>query len=370
MLDSSGFDFPAPLWLPGKNRITQEDICDFFFIIQNYITAGIPILKAIEYYEKNCEKEPMKKMMKMILADIDNNGITLLDALRKHTVFPPYVIELLKVGGKTGQLLEILNEIVMTMTQKIDIEREIRSGMRDFYSFIFGFGFAVCIALFFVLPKTKETLESVGTEVPWFTQIIWNFGQFCQDQWYLFVLAAIMAVISFFYINKTQPEKIERLKMKMPLIGKIYRIQIHYNFCKIMALCVKAGIKPVPSLQYVALAVDNRDSKESLMKAYKRNNAMGSDFVNAIREMDRREIFNKDIFLFLRIGAESGNLDEIMMKQAEKYRKLATFHSKNIKEKVGNLLITPLTILLLIFIVGVIFAPIQQLLQGAQNYVG
>ncbi len=351
----------------GKGSVKQDDICRFFRIIRRYNNAGVSLMNAVEEYKKNVEKESMQKIVNMISREMAN-GSSFADALKNHSAFPAYAVEHIRVGEETGKIPEILDRIVETMTQNIEIRRDINNGLKPVYFFIVGFIAAILIALLVVIPKTKELMSNIDINLPWVTQLVLDFGEICQNHWVVLLMIALGLVMFFLHMKKNYPEKVEEVQLKLPFIGKIYRNQLHYRFCKIFALCQKANINTKTALQYTAIAIGNLRLKTALINTAKSIENTGIPLVDALRKEDRTEILEKDIFFILRTGVNSGTLDRILDEEAEEYRKKIASAAKTIGDDVGMSVITPLTILLLIFLGTIIGAPMMSILEGLSKY--
>jgi type IV pilus assembly protein PilC len=351
-----------------SQKMTGTDVCNFFRIIRRYFAAGIPLSVAVEKYNKNVEKEAVRKIMRKISFDLEN-GKAFPEALESHSVFPSYVIQFLKVGEKSGDYSTLLDTIVSTMIKKIEVSKNVSKAVEKIIGFIAGFLVALAIAVIWVLPKTKEMLSTVDAKLPLFTQFVLDVGDFCQAYWYVILFGLILLGGLFLYEKKKHPAKVERMLLKLPFMGPIYRAQIHFNFCTILGLCDMAGIPTNTALEYTAAAIGNYDAKNILFAAYREANSTGMQFVDAIEKADKKRMFDRDTLMLLRVGAEAGNINANMLEEADEYWKNIERESKDVGDNIGMVLITPLTILLLGFLISVVWLPLGDVVQGASKYV-
>ena len=351
----------------GKASIKQEDICQFFRTIRRYNNAGVPLINAVEEYKTNVEKEPMQKIVKTISRDMAN-GNSFADSLKNHSVFPAYAIELVRVGEETGKITNILEEIVFSMTKEIEIKRDVNNGLKPVYFFIVGFIIAILIALLVLLPKTRELMSNVDAKLPWVAQMILDFGKICQDYWFIFLILGIILGLVLFNLKKNYPEKLEDMQLKLPFIGKIYRNQLHYRFCKIFSLCQKANTNTKISLQYTAIAIGNLRLKAVLINTAKSVETKGMPLVDALKKADRTHLLDKDLYFALGTGVNSGSLERTLEEEAEEYRKILISCAKTIGDDLSMTVVTPLILLLLGFLGIIIGAPMMTVLEAASKY--
>lgn len=340
----------------NDNKATQVDLCKFFRIIRRYHHAGMSLPTSVERYQKNCEKESVKNIVAVILKDL-KNGSSFSASLRKHTFFPSYIIELVYIGESSGQLDKIFDEIVFFLEQDIDITRELSTGLLPVKFFLVGAITAFCVAVFVVIPKMGGILDDLHADMPLLTKVVLKIGTTLQDFWWLFLILAVGTFFFYRYAKTAYPEMIDRLKMKLPFYRTIYRNEMQYRFTKILSLCTVGNIPIVKSLQYTALSIGNVPLKNELMKAAKDCEMTGANAADAIQKADVEHLLESDIFIMLRAGEISGNIYQIMMDEAEDYRKTLLSLSKNIGNKVGPSIIVPVMVGIL-FLMASVYAPI------------
>lgn len=342
----------------------MDDLCRFFRIIRRKSNAGIAIQKCVEQYGNICVKPSLKNISQVLIKDL-GNGSNFADALRKHSFFPSFVIELVAVGEKTGQLGEFLNEIVFFLEQENDIQQELKSSMTKFYSLL-GLAFlAFLMAGFVVIPKIGDLLSSVGAEIPFVTQIVIGVGTTLQNHWLLLPLMAMMLAGGYIYTKKEHPEKIDYLKLHVPFIGKILRVELHYKFCKIIALCDTAGDIPIhKAFQFTAMAMDNMLLKTALQRAAKDLEISGTQPAMALEKADEKHILNEDLYTMLKSSQETGQLPKVLNEEAEDYRKSILRLSKDVGNKISSTVVIPIMVFIGLLVVSV-YAPLFNMLEAA-----
>ena len=91
------------------------------------------------------------------------------------------------------------------------------------------------ILLIFVIPAFEDLFQGFGADLPAFTRMVIDLSQFVRDQgWYLAILIGA-AIYAFMYFKKrSRPMRhfLDRMALKMPIIGPIMQKGIHCALCE------------------------------------------------------------------------------------------------------------------------------------------
>lgn len=306
----------------------------------------------------------MQEMVKALIKDL-LNGLHFSDALKKHPLFPAFIVQLIKVGEETGELNQIFDEIVFHLEQKLEVQGEIKGNMFQVKLFLVFAVIAVIVAIFVVLPKMNEILTDLNADLPLITRIVLEFGDGVANGWPLFILLVVGAYFGFSYFQKACPEKMDRLKLKIPFYSSLYYYELQYRMAKVLSLVSHSHIPITESLRYAAISVDHIPLKNVLLDAAKEIQNAGAGAAEALQKADKVEqIIDKDIYVMLRAGEISGELSKTLGEVGEDYRKNLLRESKNIGTKVGMSIIVPVMAFLM-FLLFAVFQPISSIMGAA-----
>ncbi|MEN6620095.1 MAG: type II secretion system F family protein [Smithella sp.] len=347
------------------DKPTQADLCQFFRIICRYYSAGISLINSVEQYRKNCEKKQLQAIMQSLLRDM-REGLPFSDAMRKAPFFPAYIVELMHVAESTGQIKKILDEIVFFLEQNIDIKREVNSGLYPAKFFLGGVVLSFCMAIFVLIPKMADILNDLNTDLPMITAVVLNGGMFLAHMWPLFALLCITGFPAYQYAKKMYPERIDRLKLKLPFFGQVNYYNLQYEMTKILSLVLQSGIPMQDALKYTAIAVDHIPLKNTLYQASAKVKNSGSNTADALQKADTEKLIHHDLFIMIRAGEESGKMVDILEDEAEDFRKDLLALSKNLGNKVGTSIIIPGMLCIILLMIS-IFAPLIHMMTAATS---
>lgn len=346
-----------------SNKLKQEDLCQFFRIIRRYYKVGLTLNESMREYTKAIEKPALKAIGNTIIRDM-RNGVDFEESLKKYpTFFPAFIIELIKVGQKSGRMGEFLDEIVFYLEQDIEVHRELKSALWMPKIFLFGMSIAFAIGFLFVIPKLGELLTDAHLELPFITKIIIGIGTTAQHFWWVFLIIGVISFFYYKYLKQNQPEKIETLSLKIPFFKVINYNRLQYNFAKILGLCITAGIKTSKALNYTAMASGNVIMKNTLLNVATDLENSGMQIADAIKKADKHKIIDPNFYVMLAVGNTSGKIGPIMLAESENYRKEMLIAARLIGDKIGLSVTVPGYICLVALFASIEF-PVMKMMQN------
>lgn len=176
----------------------------------------------------------------------------------------------------------------------------------------------VTIIMLFVIPAFKELFQGFGADLPGPTLVVMAISDFFVSYWW-----AIFSILGgsgwfFFYTWKrsvTMQAKMDRLMLKIPVIGEILRKATIARFSRTLATMFSAGVPLVEALDSVAGAAGNRVYFEATKKIQSEIST-GTSLTVA---MQNTNVFPNMVLQMCAIGEESGALDAMLGKVADFY---------------------------------------------------
>lgn len=335
-----------PLFGGAGKRITPLDIAVFSRQIATMMKSGVPIVSAMEIIANGNKNPRMSTLVNTVRADIES-GSSLYEALSKHPVqFDELYRNLVKAGEAAG-VLETVLDTVATYKENIEaLKGKIKKAM--FYpAMVIAVALIVSsILLVFVVPQFEEVFKGFGADLPAFTKMIVALSRFMVSWWWAILLAVTGVIVAFIMAKNRSvafSRLLDRLILKVPVVGQIMHNSAIARFSRTLAVTFKAGVPLVEALDTVAGATGNvlyedavRNIRDDVSVGYPVNVAMKQ--VNLFPHM---------VVQMTAIGEEAGALDTMLFKVAE-------FYEQEVNNAVDALasLLEPLIMVFLGVIVG------------------
>ena len=318
-------------------RVSMEELMVLLSQMETAISVGIPVVQMLHLLQKDLKNKYLKKTLEEISEDITQGG-TLHAAFAKHrTIFDPTVTGLLKTGEVSGKLEETLGRITQMIDQQAKNRAKVKSAV--FYPKIVVFVMVVVlfVLVYFIIPKLKDFLAGLGTDLPPITQFVVGTSNFFVSYWYL-MLALGFGIRYFFNRWTSTPQgkmAFDRFKLKLPLFGTIFIHLELNNFCVILELMISSGLSLMEALETLKESQRNEVFKEALAKCQAEIAKGGS----LIQGMEGSEVFPSTFTNLLGIGEEAGRLVPVLQRLGRYYQIQIDYQLDNLSKLIEPVLL-------------------------------
>ncbi|KPK53782.1 MAG: type II secretion system protein F [Gammaproteobacteria bacterium SG8_31] len=302
----------------SKQKITTEDIAIFSRQLATMMAAGIPLVQAFDIVGSGHENQSMQKLIMAIKTDIEG-GATLAESLAKHPVyFDELFVNLVAAGEQSGALETLLDKIATYKEKTEAIKKKIKKALTYPAAVVSVAIIVTAILLIYVIPTFESLFSSFGADLPAFTRAVVDLSVFVRTKgWLLLVLfvGAVAALIFFKKRSKKFAHFLDRMLLRIPLIGEIMRKAAIARYARTLSTMFSAGVPLVEALESVAGATGNIVYQEGVLDIREEV----STGQRLARSMEMTELFPNMVVQMVAVGEESGSLDEMAAKVADFY---------------------------------------------------
>ena len=309
---------PKPLFGQAGKPITPKDIAFFSRQMATMMKSGVPIVQSLEIIGSGHKNARMKKMVEEIRSEIEG-GSSLYEAISKHPVqFDELYRNLVRAGEGAGVLETVLDTIASYKENLEALKGKIKKAM--FYpAMTIAVAILVsAILLIFVVPQFEDIFKDFGADLPAFTKMIVAASRFMVSWWWLMLGLAAGSIFAFIFFKKRSPafqHFLDKLILKIPVIGQIMHNSAIARFSRTLAVTFKAGVPLVEALDTVAGATGNSVYEKAVLRV-RDDVAVGYPVNMSLKQTN---LFPHMVIQMTAIGEEAGALDTMLFKVAEYY---------------------------------------------------
>jgi len=204
-----------------------------------------------------------------------------------------------------------------------------------------------------VLPQVETIYKDLpGAELPLLTRIMLALSHFVIDFWWLVLIILGLLVFALTRYARTGPGKqiIDKLKMKIWPIGPLFMKVYMARFSRTGTSLVSSGVPLLQMLEVVSQSVNNVHLERSIHRAIEKVKG-GKSLADSI-EGDPN--FLPLVPNMLRIGEESGALEDMLEKTADYYEKEVDNQIKTISTIIEPAMMVLLGIVAFIIVAAVL----------------
>ena len=309
---------PKPLFGSAGKPITPKDIAFFSRQMATMMKSGIPIVQSMEIIGSGHKNVRMKKMVKAMQTDVES-GSSLYEAVSKFPVqFDELFRNLVRAGEGAGVLETVLDTIANYKENLEALKGKIKKAL--FYpAMTIAVAIIVsAILLLFVVPQFEAVFEGFGADLPAFTKMIVAASRFVVSYWWVMLFGAAGAIFAFIFFKKRSlrfQHFLDRVVLKLPVLGVIMHNSSIARFARTLAVTFKAGVPLVEALETVAGATGNTVYEKAVLRV-RDDVAVGYPVNMSLKQTN---LFPHMVIQMTAIGEEAGALDAMLFKVAEYY---------------------------------------------------
>lgn len=302
----------------GYGGVKKTDLSVMCRQFSTMIDAGVTLVRCLNVLSEQATNPKLKAILNDIQNEVEG-GNTLSKALEKYpNVFDRLFCGLVNAGEIGGALEESLQRLSQFLEKDVELKRKVKSAM-TYPVIIMSFATLVVMGLMtFVLPKFMGLFKDLGIkDLPVPTAVLQACSNFMLAKWYWMIVFIIVFFIALKLFLKTKVGRrvFDRLKLKMPVFGKLNHKVALARFARTLSTLLSSGVGILQAMETVAGTVSNDIISDAILEARAR-----------IREGDkigeplaRSGLFPPMVVQMITIGEESGALDPMLSKVADFY---------------------------------------------------
>lgn len=332
--------------LPGfRKAVKTADVVIFTRQLTTMIDAGMPLVQILDILASQSDNKTFGAQIREVKESVEA-GSTLSDALRKFPKsFDELYVNMVQAGEVGGILDTILGRLSIYMEKMMSLKRKIKGAMIYPATIITVAVVVTLILLVFVIPVFAELFASFDKALPLPTQIVINISNFVIGALHWLTLGVILIVVAIRQTYKTERGRlaIDRLLLRLPIIGDLIRKASIARFSRTLGTLVSSGVPILDSLTITARTAGN--------KVVERAGFMIRESISQGRTMleplMQSGVFPPMVCQMIGAGEMTGAIDQML-------QKIADFYEEEVDVAVNNLtaLMEPLVIVVLGTIIG------------------
>jgi type IV pilus assembly protein PilC len=335
------------------NRVHTKDKVLFSRQLATLLNAGLPLVQSLRTVAQQTTNKPLKIVINQIINDVEA-GSSLSVAMKKHPkVFNQLYISLIAAGETSGTLDKALDRLAFQQEKDADLVSKVRGAL--IYPLIvlavmFGvIGFMIVK----VLPQVQVIYASLpGANLPLITRILLAISHFIIHFWWVVLIVVIL--LAFFGTRWARSlggkRAIDLLKMRMPPTGGLFMKMYMARFARTGTTLVASGVPIIQMLEITSDAVNNIHIYNSVKKAIEK--VKGGKQLSDSLQGDPN--FLDLVPNMIRIGEQSGSLEQMLSKTAEYYEKEVDNEVKSISTIIEPVLMVILGVMAFTIVAAVL----------------
>ncbi|MCC7009339.1 MAG: type II secretion system F family protein [Acidobacteria bacterium] len=298
-------------------RVPPKNLAIFTRQFSVMIDAGLPLVQCLELLAKEEPDKRLSAAVEQVKADVEG-GASLADAMQRR----PYAFDTLYTNmvaaGEAGGILDVILKRLATFIEKqAKLVSQVRSAMIYPIAVLSIAVVVVMVILWKVIPTFTALFEGLNATLPLPTRIvIWASKQLIVALPFMVVGAlGLSYAVRRYYQTPAGRMRIDRMLLRLPLVGKIFRKVAVARFCRTLSTLLGSGVPILDGLDITAKTSGNAVIETALNQVRARIER-GDTIAQPLRASG---VFPPMVAQMIGAGESTGALDTMLAKIAEFY---------------------------------------------------
>jgi len=341
-------------FLDRFQKVSSSDIANFTKQVATLISAGVPIVAALEALHDQTDDEKFRGIIGSLITEV-SAGVSFSDSLLKHkSTFSNLYVNMVRAGESAGVLEDVLRRLSNFMEHDESVKKSIKSAMRYPIIVMVALTMAFFFAVTFIIPKFATMFERSGVELPIITQILLLMNSLITDYWYIaFSTLGLIIYLIRRVLGTTKGRLMwDRFKLKLPVFGPLFLKNSISRFSHMLETLNTSGIHIIEALQICSETAGNAAISKEIDQA-RLDVEVGTGLAEAL---ERGHLFPPMTIRMIKTGQDAGSLDEMLVSIFRQYDEEVKYLTERLSAMVEPMMTVVIGVFILIIALG-IFPP-------------
>jgi len=284
--------------------------------LANLLHAGMPLDRALTILIGVSEDAQSKILLERVQEKV-RGGSTLADALEVQGTFSRFYLNMIRAGEAGGALEVVLKRLTDFLERSQALRETVTSALIYPIILLTVSALSVIILLTFVVPQFQRLFADAGKALPLATQIVIAVGDGFRHYWWVGAIV-IMLIVAMLRQQWSQPEsraRWDRWLLRLPLFGDLIAKVETARLSRTLGTLLGNGVSLLNALNIVRETLSNQVLATALGEVAEHVKT-GRGLADPLLESGD---FPKLAVQMIRVGEETGQLQEMLLQVADTY---------------------------------------------------
>jgi type IV pilus assembly protein PilC len=351
------------VYIGGVSTAEKATFCRF---VATMLRAGLTLPEALDIIKDETKNKKFKNAIIDMTFSV-RRGSNLSSVMSKHKdIFDPIFLTIIKAGEESGTLDQSFDQLSKQLLSSHELSQKIKGALMYPAVIVVAMMANFAIMIVFVLPKLSEVFDQLNAEIPWYTRVVLDFGNFIGANTFLVLGILMLAGFMFFmtlYLKKSRDFVMDNI-LKLPGVRNVVNQLDIARFANTLSILMRSGV-PI----MVALEVSTDVIRQQKTKLYSKDLVKGVESGKTLSEVlleSDKKIFPGTVTQTIKAGEKTGTLEVVLGELSEFYEKEVDYSLKRLTS-----LLEPVLMLVIGVVVGLMvimmITPIYNLVGGLDS---
>lgn len=333
-----------------RRQVGRQDTATILRELATLLHAGLSLDQALDTAIRFGGREPVRELLKGVVERV-RGGAALSEAFAaEERSFDRFCLGMIRAGEAGGALDIVLGKTAEYLERSQKSRQNFRSALIYPTVLLLTSIVSVGIVVTVVIPSFQDVFTQAGYELPLATKVVLAVGALAQTFWWTPLVVAGIAVLAAQRVRRDPLGRREwdRRMLRVPFVGPLLAKAEVARMSYTMGMLLANGVPLLSSLGIVKDTLGNA----AMIHAFDHLQERVKEGKSLAAPLEETGLFPSLATHLLRIGEESGRLEEMLFRVAETYEQ----DFQRSVQRFLTLLVPALTFFMALIIAGIIIA--------------
>jgi general secretion pathway protein F len=288
--------------------------------LSTLLNAGLPLDRVLELLKDLAAPDSETQRLLDDLYRRVRGGAALSAALGEHPrVFSTFYLNMVR-AGEAGGALDVVTARLAEFLERSRAVRDTVVSATIYPAILLAVALlSLSLILAVVVPRISQMFDDAGEALPWYTQLVVGAGALVEQYWWLALIIIIGAALWLRadYARAAGRLRWDRFVLNLPLVGELVRKIEAARFTRSLGTMLGNGGALLDAVAISGAIVSNAVIADGVRRAAISIREGGGVSAPLLREAVLPAMAVK----LIRVGEESGHLEQMLLKIAEIYER-------------------------------------------------
>jgi general secretion pathway protein F len=302
----------------GSSRIRQRDLLGLTQQLATLFEAGLPLDRALTIMQELAATPRIRTIVTDLLHSV-RGGASFSEALAKHhpRPFSRLYINMVRAGEKGGVLEVSLRRLAEFLEARAAFNEAVVSALAYPLVITTVGAAAIVFLMTFVIPRFATIFEDLGQTIPLPTQILLSVSAALQTYWWVGAIVVLAGVLAWRVWTANREGRLawDRTLLRLPIVGALTMKVETARFARTLGTMLRSGVPVLGAMGVVGDMMSNQAvgiAVARLADGVKRGGTIAAG-------MQQHGTFPALAVHMVRVGEETGRLEEMLLKVADTF---------------------------------------------------
>ncbi len=339
----------------GSSRVRPRDLLALTQMLATLFEAGLPLDRALSILEELAPSPRIKTIVTDLLHSV-RGGSSLSEALAKHhpRPFSRLYINMVRAGEKGGVLEVSLRRLAEFLEARAAFSDAVKSALAYPLVITTVGAAAIVFLMTFVIPRFATIFTDLGQTIPLPTQILLSVSAAVQSYWWVGATLALGGVLAWRIWTSTPHGRArwDEFVLRLPIVGSLGMKIETARFARTLGTMLKSGVPVLGAMAVVGDMMSNQAVGTAVARLADGVKRGGTIAVG----MQEHTTFPSLAVHMVRVGEETGRLEEMLLKVADTFETDVRIEMKRVLGLLEPAIILGMGVLVAFIVVAMLLA--------------